>query len=120
MAAGVDAASVHLPLAFGPAMSFLVCGGLGFVFAVIVTASWTGRAIYEHSDYGALSLDTLRGGEVRIKPYDVARRQSQNGLNSPTERSTNLHIVKVDGELLWTSVRDRRDSSASSRGPRAA
>ncbi|MCA1695789.1 MAG: DUF2834 domain-containing protein [Actinobacteria bacterium] len=94
------------PLLFGPAMSFLVCGTLGFVFAVMVTASWTGAAIYEHSDYGPLTLEMLRGGQARIKPYEVARRQSQNGLNSPTERPTNLHIVKVDGDLLWTSVRD--------------
>lgn len=49
----------------------------------------------------------LRGGEARIKPYEVAERQSQNGLNSPTERPTNLHIVKVENELLWTSVRDQ-------------
>ena len=94
------------PLLFGPRLGGLVFAGLGFVFALLVTSSWTGKAIYEHTDYGALSLASLQGGQARIKPYEVARRQSQNGLNSPTERPTNLHIVKVGDELLWTSVRD--------------
>ena len=94
------------PLLFGPALSALLCATSGFVFAVMVTASWTGAAIYEHSDYGSLTLEMLRNGEVRIKPYEVAQQQSENGLNSPTERPTNLHIVKLDGKLLWTSVRD--------------
>jgi hypothetical protein len=94
------------PLLFGPAVTFAAFAVLGFVFAVVVTASWTGRSLYEHSDYGALTLQELRGGQVRIKPYEVAQRQSQNGLNSPTERPTNLHIAKVEDELLWTSVRD--------------
>ena len=90
----------------GPVRSFLICGGLGFLFAGAMTSAWTGAAIYSHTDYGGLSLEELHGGEVRIKPYEVAERQTQNGLNSPTERPTNLHIVKVDGRLLWTSARD--------------
>jgi len=94
------------PFLFGPGMSFLVVGGLGFVFAGLATSSWTGRTLYERSDYGALTLQELQGGLVRVKPYEVAERQSQNGLNSPTERPTNLHIAKVEDELLWTSVRD--------------
>jgi hypothetical protein len=94
------------PLLFGPAINGLMCATIGFVFAVFVTSSWTGDAIYRHTDYRALALESLRSSEARIKPYEVARRQSQNGLNSPTERPTNLHIVKVDGELHWTSVRD--------------
>jgi hypothetical protein len=94
------------PFLFGPATSFAVLGALGFVAAAFISGSWTGRAIYEHADYGELSLAMLEGGEPRLKPYEVAHRQSQNGLNSPTERPTNLHIVKVGGELLWTSVRD--------------
>ncbi len=94
------------PLLRGPARSFLACGTLGFLFAAAMSSAWTGAAIYAHSDYGPLSPATLRGGEVRIKPYEVAQRQIENGLNSPTERATNLHIVKVDGRLAWTSVRD--------------
>lgn len=94
------------PLLFGPAITALACATVGFLFAVVVTSSWTGDAIYRHTDYGVLSLESLRGSEARIKPYEVARRQSQNGLNSPTERPTNLHIVRVGGELRWTSVRD--------------
>ena len=65
-----------------------------------------GTSLYEHSDYGELTLRELRGGQVRDQAYEVAQRQSQNGLNSPTERPTNLHIAKVEDELLWTSVRD--------------
>jgi hypothetical protein len=71
-----------------------------------VTSAWTDAAIYKHTDYGALTSAMLRGGEVRIKPDEVAQRQTENGLNSPTERPTNLHIVKVAGRLAWTSVRD--------------
>lgn len=89
-----------------PAVTFLVFGGIGFLFAAAMTSAWTGAAIYRHADYGSLTLAELRGGEVRIKPYDIARQQTDNGLNSPTERATNLHIVEVDGRLLWTSVRD--------------
>jgi hypothetical protein len=94
------------PLLFGPTVTFAAFTVLGFIFAVVVTSSWTGRSLYQHSDYGALTLQELRGRQVRIKPYEVAQRQSQNGLNSPTERPTNLHIAKVENGLLWTSVRD--------------
>lgn len=94
------------PLLFGPALSAILGGTLGFFFAVVVTASWTGAAIYEHQTYAPLTVETLRGGQPRIKPYEVANRQAENGLNSPTERATNLHIVKVEEELLWTGVRD--------------
>ena len=94
------------PFLHGPRLTALVCAVLGFVFASIVTSAWTGRAIYEHTDYERLTMRMLSGGKARLKPYEVAERQSQNGLNSPTEHPTNLHIVKVGGELLWTSVRD--------------
>jgi len=90
----------------GPVLSFVVCGTLGFLFAAGLTSSWTGSAIYRHTDYGALTLDMLHARQVRIKPYEVAQRQAENSLNSPTERPTNLHIVNVDGRLLWTSARD--------------
>lgn len=90
----------------GPVRSLLVFGGLGFLFAGAMTSAWTGAAIYSHTDYGALALAELHGGQVRIKPYEVAKRQTENGLNSPTEHPTNLHIVKVDGRLRWTSARD--------------
>jgi hypothetical protein len=90
----------------GPVRTLLVCGALGFLFAGAMTSVWTGAAIYDHTDYGTLSLDRLKGGQVRIKPYEVARGQTKNSLNSPTEHPTNLHIVKVNGRLMWTSVRD--------------
>ena len=77
----------------GPVRTLLVCGALGFLFAGAMTSVWTGAAIYDHTDYGALSLDRLKGGQVRIKPYEVARGQTENSLNSPTEHPTNLHIV---------------------------
>ncbi len=67
---------------------------------------WTQSALYQHTDYGPLELSALTSAQVRVKPYSVAVQQAQNGLNSPTERSTNTHIVKVDGQLVWTSVRD--------------
>ncbi len=98
------------PLLRGPVRSFLLCGALGFFFAAAMTSAWTGAAIYAHNDYSPLTPAMLDGGQVRIKPYDVARRQTENGLNSPTERPTNLHIVKVDGRLVWTSVRDPEGS----------
>ncbi len=94
------------PLLRGPARSFLACATLGFLFAATMSSTWTGAAIYAHGDYDPLTPAMLRGGEVRIKPYEVAQRQTENGLNSPTERATNLHIVKVGGRLVWTSVRD--------------
>lgn len=94
------------PLLRGPLRSALVCGGLGLLFASVVTATWTGAAIYAHNDYGPLTPAMLSGGEVRIKPYEVARQQAENGLNSPTERPTNLNIVKAGERLVWTSVRD--------------
>ena len=94
------------PLLRGPVRSALVCGTLGLLVAALLTKAWTGAAIYAHTDYGPLTPAMLSGGEVRIKPYEVAEQQAENGLNSPTERPTNLHIVKAGGRLVWTTVRD--------------
>ncbi len=90
----------------GSLRTALVAATVGFAFAAAMTGYWTQSALYQHTTYETLDLRDLESGQVRIKPYAVAMHQTQNGLSSPTERPSNLHIVKVAGRLSWTSVRD--------------
>ena len=89
-----------------PLRTALICATLALMFAGVMTGFWTKAALYEHTTYATLDLGDLDGGQVRIKPYAVAIQQTRNGLNSPTEHPSNMHIVKVDGQISWTSVRD--------------
>lgn len=90
----------------GPRGSAAVAATLALIFAAIMVGPWAQAALYQHTDYGPLDLSELTSAQVRIKPYRVAVQQTRNGLNSPTEHPTNTHIVRVDGRLVWTSVRD--------------
>jgi hypothetical protein len=89
-----------------PLRTALVAATLALMFAGVMTGFWTKAALYEYTTYSDLDLASLDSGQVRIKPYAVAIQQTQNGLNSPTEHPSNMHIVKVDGRIAWTSVRD--------------
>ncbi len=89
-----------------PLVVALAVASLGLLYAFVSTKAYTDRAIYAHSDFQKLLPSELAGGEVRVKPYEVARKQLQNSLNTPTERITNMHIVKVGDELRWTAFKD--------------
>ncbi len=89
-----------------PWMTFLVAGFVAFTACGSMTSAWTQSAIAGHVEYEPLDIRTLEGGEVRVKPYEVARRQLFNSFNSPTERVTHMHVVDVDGQLTWSAFRD--------------
>ena len=89
-----------------PAMTFGVSGIAVFCFCALMVDAWTQSAIAGHVRYAPLDIRTLEGGEVRVKPFEVAQRQLVNSFNSPTERVTNMHVVDVDGELTWSAFRD--------------
>jgi hypothetical protein len=89
-----------------PLVVALAIGSLGLLCAAGVTKTYTGRAIYANADFQKLLPSELSGGEVRVKPYEVALKQLQNSLNTPTEKITNMHIVKVGDELRWTAFKD--------------
>lgn len=93
------------PLA-GPALSAAFAGALVCLVFAIFSSALTQRAIAQNTAYGKLDVATLQGGEVRIKPYEVALNQLQNSLSSPTERVSNMHVVNVDNRLYWTAARD--------------
>ena len=86
----------------------VAAGGMVLTFFVVLgfTHALTMSALAHHTDYGTIDAGQLTGGEVRVKPREVAEQQIQGSLNSSTEKPTNLHVVKVDGRLTWTAVRD--------------
>lgn len=89
-----------------PWMSFGAAGLVVFLFCSTMSSAWTQSAIADHAGYGPLDIATLAGGDVRVKPFEVAQRQLVNSFNSPTEQVTNMHAVYVGGQLTWSAFRD--------------
>ena len=78
---------------------------VGFLIAIIWTGGWTADAIYAHIKFRTLTPQMLEGANIRVKPYDVAQEQIQTSLNSPTDNTAQLSIIKVNGRLTWTATR---------------
>jgi hypothetical protein len=91
---------------WNPWMTFGASGIFVFLVCALMASAWTQSAISHHVRYAPLDIRTLEGGEVRVKPYEVARRQLFNSFNSPTERVTEMHVVNVGGQLTWSAFRD--------------
>lgn len=90
----------------GTVITAAIAAVTGLIAAMVMAPLLTGQAIYDNSDYADLDPGGVTGADVRVKPYEVAANQIDASLNSSIDQATNLRIVKVDGELRWTSVRD--------------
>lgn len=89
-----------------PALTFGTSGFVALLGCALMTSAWTQSAIAGHVRYQPLDVSALEGGEVRVKPFEVAQRQLFNSFNSPTEKVTNMHVVNVGGQLTWSAFRD--------------
>jgi hypothetical protein len=89
----------------GTALTWAASGLVGLLVPIIFTGPWTDVALYSHTTYGKLTPSMLEGARVRVKPFDVAVKQMEASLNSPTDNLNDYNLVKVGGKLWWTAVR---------------
>lgn len=87
------------PLLISAALAFGV-----FVFMGIFSAPLVSLEIYANTTYKPIKTFPASGA-VRLTPKEVAERVAGSGFNSPTERLTDFHLIRRDGELAWTALR---------------
>lgn len=88
----------------GPVLVSSVLAFAVFVFMGIISGPLVAKDIYENTTY--TPIKTLPpSGAVRITPKEVAERVAGSGFNSATERLTDFHLIRRNGQLAWTALR---------------
>jgi len=89
----------------GAVAYWFVFGSIALIVAIIWTSAWTSESLYEHTTYGQLTPAMLDGNQARIKPYGVAWSQLKTTLNSSTDNVNYTNVGRINGHLVFTSVR---------------
>lgn len=75
-----------------------------FVVMGILSVSLVGKQLYSNTVYTPIKTVPPIGA-IRLTPKEVAERVAGSGFNSATERLTDFHLIRRDGQLAWTALR---------------